>query len=83
MNGGFLKRGWVFTFNTVMIRHRLKFDYTGVKGSAKRLPAGHPPWLVTGLPSHQGKHQRWFQTAEEALVWAQGELSMRALERIA
>ena len=74
---GFLRRGWVFAFEGVTIRHRLRFDYTGTKGSASRLPPEHPPWLVSGIPDHRAQNQKWFRTAEEALEWAQGEMLMR------
>ncbi|MDZ4342143.1 MAG: hypothetical protein U1E51_06850 [Candidatus Binatia bacterium] len=60
-----------------MIRHRVRFDYTGRKGSASPLPKGHPPWLVSGIPTHLGKDQRWFYSLEAALVWAQGEMAMK------
>ena len=83
MSAGFLRRGWVCSFGSVTIRHRLRFDYTGTKGSASRLPPEHPPWLVSGLPTHRGKDQKWFATAEEALCWAQGEISMRETAKLA
>ena len=74
---GFLRRGWVCSFGTVTVRHRVRFDYTGTPGSASRLPADHSPWLVSGIPNHLGTSQRWFKSCEEALVWAQGELLLK------
>jgi len=74
---GYLRRGWVFTFGSALIRHRLRFDHDGTPGSAHRLPAGHPPWLISGVPNRLGTSRRWFQTAEEALVWVQGEIDLK------
>lgn len=68
-----LSRGWVCSFGNVTVRHRLRFDYNGDKGSACRLPPDHPPWLVSGLPDGR----KWFYSLEEALAWAQGEISMQ------
>ena len=81
---GFLRRGWVCAFGgaRVTIRHRVRFDYTGVMGSAKRLPPEHPPWLVSGIPTHRTVDQRWFHSLEEAMIWAQGELSLRTTREL-
>ena len=80
MTNGFFRRGWVCVLDgRVTIRHRVRFDYTGVKGSASRLPPDHPPWLVTGVIGHK---ERWFSSLEEAMVWAQGELSMRETKEL-
>lgn len=78
-----MRRGWCCVLDgRVTIRHRVRFDYTGVKGSAKRLPPDHPPWLVSGLPTHRGKDQRWFNSLEEAMTWAQGEIDMKTTREL-
>ena len=70
-------RGWiVYLPDGGMIRHRMKLDYvTGIKGSRRKLPPGHPQWLLSARwIKGTGK---WFETLEDAMVWAVNEMAMK------
>ena len=70
-------RGWVVNLpEGGVIRHRLKFDHvSGIKGSGRKLPPGHPHWLLSARWV-KGR-DKWFETLEEAMVWAVNELALR------
>ena len=71
---GAFSRGWVLEYRRkgghFFIRHRVK----GL--DRKRLPPGHPPWLLSYLYNKP----RWFYSLEAALAYAQAQISMETLE---
>ena len=87
---GVFSRGWSLKFErpgaSFFIRHRVK----DAKG--KRLPYGHPPWLLEGWTGTRGigvrglsleRHERWFYSIEAALGYAQAQIGfagLRAME---